>query len=158
MIAPLARFIDWSFIQMASAVVGLRHAPRPKWKLEEALEFLNGPDFIPAASDPAQMEFSGPRDFKFATPRPCEEEENNIVYGRLYRCAERWQERPVIILLDGAYGAGYHSVIPLLARRINRAGFNAATLIAPHITPALLPTVSITNTGPQLQITFAGIL
>jgi len=27
-------------------------------------------------------------------------EENNIVYGRLYRCAERWQERPVIVLLD----------------------------------------------------------
>jgi hypothetical protein len=61
MIAPLAKFIDWSALQMACAVVGLRHAPRPKWKLEEALEFLNGPDFIPAASDPAQMEFSGRR-------------------------------------------------------------------------------------------------
>ena len=66
MIAPLAKFIDWSAIQMACAVVGLRHAPKPKWKLEEALEFLNGPDFIPATSDLAQMEFSGPRDFKFS--------------------------------------------------------------------------------------------
>ena len=101
MIAPLAKFIDWSVLQLAYVVVPLRHAPRPKWKLEEALEFLNGPDFIPAASEPAQIEFDGPRNFKFPTPRPSEVEENNIVYGRLYRCAERWQERPVIILLDG---------------------------------------------------------
>jgi hypothetical protein len=101
MIAPLAKFIDWSALQMAYAVVGLKHAPRPKWKLEEALEFLNGPDFIPAASDPARIEFDGPRHFKFPTPRPGKVEENNIVYGQLYRCAQRWRERPVIILLDG---------------------------------------------------------
>src|SRR5262249_54835679 len=124
MLAPLAKFIDWSAIQMACAVVALKHAPKPKWKLEEALEFLNGPDFIPAASDPARMEFSGPREFKFPTPRPCEDEENNIVYGRLYRCAEWWQERPVIILLDGAYSVGYYTAFPSLARRVNRAGFN----------------------------------
>lgn len=132
MIAPLAKFIDWSALQMAAAVVGLRHAPRPKWQLEEALEFLNGPDFIPAASDPAQVEFDGPRNFKFPTPRPCEDGENNIVYGRLYRCAERWQERPAIILLDGAFGVGYHTAFPWLARRINRAGFNVAALVAPY--------------------------
>jgi hypothetical protein len=50
---------------MAYAVFGLRHEPKPKWRLEEALELLNGPDFIPAASDPAQIEFDGPRHFKF---------------------------------------------------------------------------------------------
>ena len=130
MLAPLAKFIDWSVLQMAYAVVGLNHAPKQKWKLEEALEFLNGPDFIPAASEPARIEFDGLRLFKFPTPLPGKVEENNTVYGRLYRCAERWQERPVIILSDGALGIGYHSVIPLLARRINRAGFNAATLVA----------------------------
>ena len=96
--------------------------PRSKWKLEEALEFLNGPDFFPVASDPAQIEFDGPRQFKFATPRPGKVEENNIVYGRLYRCAEHGQERPVIILLDGSPPVGYHSAFPLLARRFNRAG------------------------------------
>jgi len=73
MIAPLAKFIDWSVLQLAGAVIGLKHAPRPKWKLEEALEFLNGPDFIPAASDPARIEFDGPRNFKFPTPRPSED-------------------------------------------------------------------------------------
>jgi pimeloyl-ACP methyl ester carboxylesterase len=138
MIAPLAKFLDWSALQMAYIVglrhyiVGLRHVPKPKWKLEEALEFLNGPDFIPAASDPAQIEFDGPRHFKFPTPRPCKVGENNIVYGRLYRCAERWNERPMIILLDGSPAIGYHSAFPLLARRFNRAGFNVATLVAPY--------------------------
>jgi len=131
MIAPLAKFIDWSVLQAASVVVGLKHAPRPRWKLEEALKFLNGPDFIPAASEPARLEFDGPRHFKFPTPRPDEVEENNIVHGRLYRCAERWQERPAAILLDGAFNAGYHSVVPLFARRVNRAGFNAVTWVAP---------------------------
>ncbi len=132
MIAPLAKFIDWSALQMAYVVAPLRHAPRPKWKLEEALEFLNGPDFIPAASDPARMEFDGPRHFKFPTPCPGKFEANNIVYGRFYRCAERWQERPVIILLDGRPPAGYYSGFPLLARRINWAGFNVATCLAPY--------------------------
>ena len=45
---------------------------------------------------------------------------------------ERWQERPVIILLDGSPSLGYHTVLPLIARRFNRAGFNAALLVAPY--------------------------
>jgi len=129
--APLTKFIDWSVLQMAYAIA-LKSVPKPKWKLEEALEFLNGSDFISAASGPAQIEFDGRRHFKFPTPRPGKIEENNIVYGRLYRCAERWQERPVIILLDGNPAIGYHSLFPLLARRLNRAGFNMAALVASY--------------------------
>ena len=132
MIAPLAKLIDWSALQLAYIVGPLRHAPRPKWKLEEALEFLNGPDFMPAASDPARIEFDGQRNFTFSTPRPGEVEENNIVYGRLYRCAERWQERPVIVLLDGNPPVGYYTGFRLIARRFNRAGFNVALLVAPY--------------------------
>ena len=132
MIAPLAKFIDWSALQMAYVVAPLRHAPKPKWKLEEALEFLNGPDFIPAASNAAQIEFDGPRHFKFPTPCPDKFEENNIVYGRLYRCAERWQERPVVMLLDGNPAIGYNTGFPLIARRFNWAGFNVALLVAPN--------------------------
>jgi pimeloyl-ACP methyl ester carboxylesterase len=132
MIAPLAKFIDWSALQMAYAVTPLRHSPESKWRLAESLEFLNGPDFIPAASDPARIEFDGRRHFRFPTPLPCEVEENNIVYGRLYRCAERWQERPVIILLDGNPAIGYHTGFPLIARRFSWAGFNVALMVAPY--------------------------
>lgn len=132
MIAPLAKFIDWSALQLAYLGAPLKHAPRTQWKLEQALEFLSGPDFIPAASDPARIEFDGLRRFTFPTPRPCKVEENNHVHGRLYRCAERWQERPVIILLDGNPAFGYHTAFPLIARRFNRAGFNVALLVGPY--------------------------
>ena len=122
---------------MACVVAPLSHVPESEWRLAEALEFLNGPDFFPLPAIRRRIEFSGPRDFKFPTPRPCEDqEENNIVYGQLYRCARRWQERPVIILLDGAPSLGYHTVLPLLARWFNRGrnrtGFNAALMVAPY--------------------------
>src|SRR5688572_9929472 len=94
MIAPLAELMDWSAIQIV-ALMTPAHASDPR--LEEAIRFLNGPDFIPTDSQPAQMEFNGPLHFRFPTPRPCEFTENNVVHGRLYRCPERWQERPVII-------------------------------------------------------------
>jgi pimeloyl-ACP methyl ester carboxylesterase len=134
MIAPLAKLIDWSVIQATT----LREPPADgrNPRLEEALQFLNGPDFIPAESQPARVEFYPDKSglhFRFPTPCPCDFEENNVVYGRLYRCAERWQERPVIVLLHGGNDSiGYRFRYPLIARHCNRAGFNAATLVAPY--------------------------
>ncbi len=140
MIAPLAKLIDWSVLQIGCAML-----PQSMWresanerdlKLEQAVQFLNGPDFIPAESRPAQLDFgpdaSGGR-FRFPTPRPCEFAENNVVHGRLYRCADAWQERPVIVGLHGGgdfpgHQFGFH----LFARRCNRAGFNAVTLELPY--------------------------
>ena len=140
MIAPLAKFIDWSVLQIGGVVL-----PQSMWReaanerdlrLEQAVQFLNGPDFIPAESQPAQLDFgpdaSGGR-FRFTTPRPCEFAENNVVHGRLYRCADAWQKRPVIVSLHGGgdfpgHQFGFH----LFARRCQRAGFNAATLELPY--------------------------
>jgi pimeloyl-ACP methyl ester carboxylesterase len=128
MIAPLAKWMDWSAIQIV-AMMTPANAYNPR--LEEALHFLKGPDFVPADSQPAQVEFNGPLRFRFPTPRPCDFTENNVVYGRLYPCPDRWQERPVIILLPGWNdSASYQLRFPLLARRCNRAGFNVATLVA----------------------------
>src|SRR5688500_16234504 len=102
-------------------------------RLEEALQFLKGPDFIPAESQPAQMEFRGPVHFRFPTLRPCEFVENNVVHGRLYRCADAWRERPVIVLLHGGGDFPGHQLgIHLVARRCLRAGFNAVTLELPY--------------------------
>src|SRR5436309_12896950 len=140
MIAPLARLLDWSVLQIGGAML-----PRSTWresinerdlKLEQAVQFLNGPDFIPAESHPAQLDF-GPDApcgrFTFPTLRPCEFTENNVVHGRLYRCADAWQKRPVIVSLHGGGDVpgnqlGFH----LFARRCLRAGFNAATLELPY--------------------------
>jgi len=122
--------MDWSAIQTVAAMMPA-NADNPR--LEEALQFLKSPDFIPNASEPAEVEFNGSQHFRFPTPRPCEFPENNVVHGRLYRCPERWQERPVILLLPGWNdSASYKLRFPLLARRCNRAGFNVATLVAPY--------------------------
>ena len=88
MIAPLAKLIDWSAIQALAMLEPPPHAQGPR--LEEALEFLRGPDFIPVESQPAGVEFNPGKSghFRFSTPRPCSSAENNVVYGRLYRCAE----------------------------------------------------------------------
>ena len=140
MIAPLAKFIDRLVLQIGHAML-----PQSTWreaaheqdlKLEQTVQFLNGPDFIPTESQPAQLDFipdaSGGR-FRFPSPRPCEFAENNVVHGRLYRCADAWQERPVIVGLHGGGDFpgnqfGFH----LFARRCLRAGFNAATLELPY--------------------------
>jgi acetyl esterase/lipase len=133
MIAPLAKFIDWCVLQAFPLGISPRKCDKNNTKLTEAIEFLNGPNFIPADSKPAELEFTSDIHFKFPSLRPCEFAENNVVHGRLYRCPDAWQKRPVIVLLHGGveylhYRFGY----AWLARRCNRAGFNAATLVAPY--------------------------
>jgi hypothetical protein len=88
MIAPLAKFIDWYVLQCAWTLrlKSVRKWNVPNAKLAEALEFLNGPDFIPSESKPAKIEFNRDKPgvhFKFPAPRPCEFLENNLVDGRL---------------------------------------------------------------------------
>jgi hypothetical protein len=61
MIAPLAKFIDWSVLQAGYAMLSLsllRESTNERdLKLEQAVQFLNGPDFILAESQPARIEF-----------------------------------------------------------------------------------------------------
>ena len=139
MIAALAKLMDWLFIQKSCR--GMPSIDRQTLRLEEAILFLNGPDFIFAESQPAEIEFTSDKtgNFSFPTPRPSRFAENNIVHGRLYRCARCWQERPTIILLHGGNlmrgrdsSLGYRFGYPLMARRCNRAGFNAVTLELPY--------------------------
>jgi hypothetical protein len=128
MIAPLAKWMDWSAIQVVTLMMP---ANAIDLRLEEAIEFLNGPEFIPDGSQPARVEFdpdgSGTQ-FHFPSPRPGNCAENNIVHGRLYRCGERWQERPAVILLHGSGDfLNYDYRFPSIARRCNLAGLNAVS-------------------------------
>jgi pimeloyl-ACP methyl ester carboxylesterase len=143
MFAPLSKFIDWSVIQSASAVAAaqITFSRKPPdhasgLHLEEALQFLNGPDFLAAESQPAQLAFHPDNSglhFRFPTPRPCAFPQNNVVHGHLYRCPSRWQERPAIVLLHGINDSlSYRFRYPFIARHCNRAGFNAALLAAPY--------------------------
>jgi pimeloyl-ACP methyl ester carboxylesterase len=129
-IAPLAKFMDWSAIQAATLMMPANDLNS---RVEEAIQFLKGPDFIPAESQPAHVEFDGALNFRFPTPGPCEFAENNVVHGRLYRTSERWQQQPAIILLPGWNdSATYKLRFPWIARRTNRAGFNVAMIVPPY--------------------------
>jgi len=131
MIAPLAKLIEWASVQIM-----FRQMPHPEGqnlRLDEAIQFLKGPDFIPGESRPAQLVFDNASRFHFPTPRPGAFAENNVVYGQIYRCSERWQERPAIILLHGRNDSfSYQFKFPMVARRCKQAEFNAATLVLPY--------------------------
>lgn len=146
MIAPLAKFIDWSLMQAQHRPglfeTGESCSNKAAWRLDEAIQFLKSPDFICAESQPARIEFNHDNSgvhFSFPSPRLCDCAENNVVYGRLYRCAKNWEKRPAIILLHGGRriqsssgSVSYRFAYPLIARRCTRAGFNAVTMEAPY--------------------------
>ena len=123
MFAPLAKSADWLAIQL---VWGRRCRALLKQqgngsssRLEEAIDFLHGPDFAPAEVPSARLEFEpaeGGRRFRFVTPRPSGFAESNVACGRLYRCGDQWRERPAVILLHGAGGADYRYEFPKRGR------------------------------------------
>ena len=133
MIAPLAKFIGWYVLQFAAMLPSFRKCARGDSKLTEAIEFLNGPNFIPAESKPAELEFTSNIHFTYPSPRPCEFAENNVVHGSLYRRAKDWQKFPTLIYLHGggeflSQRFGY----PQKVLAIHHAGLNAAALAAPY--------------------------
>ena len=134
MTAALAKLIDWFALQAATMWIPLANDQNPQ--LDEALQFLQGPGFVTDENLSARIEFGSDKSnihFRFPTPRPGGCVENNTVHGRLYRCAGRWQERPVIILLHGnSDSITYQFRYPRIVRKCNREGFNAATLVAPN--------------------------
>jgi len=113
-----------------------RGRQRKGFKTGAAVQFLERPDFIPAESQPAQLDFipdaPGGR-FRFPTPRPCEFAENNVVHGRLYRCAEAWQKRPVIVSLHGGGDfPGHQFAFTCSPAVATGRDFNAVTLELPY--------------------------
>jgi len=131
MLAPISNLFDWLAIRLAAA--RMPKADGRSANLQAARRFLQSPDFISAQSDPAKVEFSAGDRFRFSTPRLGPFTENNVVHGRLYRCAERWQEHPTIILVHGWNDILNHQLrFPFLARRCNRSGFNAVTWVLPY--------------------------
>ena len=135
MIGPIARWIEWSALQLDYLVQPPLDESHPQ--LQEAFEFLSGPDFIPAETQPARLAFDSPEHFRFPTLRPSKFAENNTVYGQLYRCTENWQQLPASVLLHGGdimrggNASTAYRRFPRIARLCNRAGINAARLVEP---------------------------
>jgi pimeloyl-ACP methyl ester carboxylesterase len=134
MIAPLAKLMDWTAIQVLTLTMPSDFMQPPR--LEEALEFLKKPVVFSDESQVTRRDFDSDKSeihFRFPSPQPGSCAENNIVYGRLYRCGERWWERATVILLHGAGDSfSYNIRFPSVARQCNEAGFNVAALVAPY--------------------------
>jgi dienelactone hydrolase len=130
MMAGLFKLVDWSAIRLAAA-----RMPQPDGRnphVAEARQLIESKDFFPAEMEAARVQFNGALQFHFPTPYPGPFAENNTVPGRFYRCGERWQERPTVLLLHGWNDKlNPHYRFPSLAAQFNRHGFNAATLEAP---------------------------
>lgn len=96
----------------------------------EALALIQRADFLtPSAGLPEEMRFFGKNAFCFRSAVATPWEENNLVYGRLYRSGKDWAARPTVILLHGWNGElGYYLQFPFLARRLNQRGLNAAMI------------------------------
>jgi dienelactone hydrolase len=126
----LCQWIDRMAIHYAAA-----HMPKPDGRdlhLDEAQRLLQGLDFSPAEMKAAAIEFDGPINFRFASPRPTAHAVNNVVHGRLYRCGDNWRQKPVVLLLHGWNDVLNHRFFfPRCARQLNQLGLNAATLQLP---------------------------
>ena len=131
MISFFCQWIDRIAINHAAA-----HMPKPDGRdlhLERRPKrLLQNLDFSLAETKPAAVEFAGPTNFHFASPRPGGHAVNNVVHGRLYRCDDRWREKPVILLLHGWNDRlNHYYFFPRHARRLNQMGLSAATLQLP---------------------------
>jgi dienelactone hydrolase len=130
MMPGLSRLIDWVAIRGAASRMPQADGRDPH--LVEARRLMESPEFVPAKVEAAKVQFSGVNRLQFETPCPGPFAENNVVHGRLYRCAGRWQEQPTVLLLHGWNDVIHHRWrFPRMAGQLNRDGFNAATLEAP---------------------------
>jgi len=128
--AGISRLVDWAAIRCAAA-----RMPQPDGTgahLVEAQRLIESQDFIPAEVQAAKVQFDGANQLHFETPCPGPFDVNNMVHGRLYPCALRWEGHPTVLLLHGWNDVLNHYLrFPGLARQFNRHGFNAVTLEAP---------------------------
>jgi hypothetical protein len=130
MISFVCQWIDRMAIRYAAV-----HMPIPDGRdlhLDEAQRLLQNTDFFPTDTKAAAIEFDGPTNFRFASPRLTAHAVNNVVHGRLYRCDEHWRQKPVMLLLHGWNDVLNHRFLfPRYARHLNQSGISAATMQLP---------------------------
>ena len=124
--------LDWFSIQLARLSVHSGHATDEHAAAAQAL--LDHPDFFcDFVVAPHDLRFGDRHEFTFASPLTTPWSNNNVVHGRLFRCGKHWRDKPAVILLHGWNAeTGYRVLFPYLARRLVRAGVNAAMIELPY--------------------------
>lgn len=128
----ITRWLDRCAIRSACRCV--RYGPSDGARLAAAEALLRDENFFgPDTAVPADVTFINPTEFQFRSSIATPWEENNRVYGKLYKAGLDWRRRPSVVLLHGWNGElGYRLQFPWLARRLGRAGLNTAMLELPY--------------------------
>jgi pimeloyl-ACP methyl ester carboxylesterase len=126
----LKQAIDRAAINAASKSLP-KGAPNAA-KVAKAMELLRRADLLEPPSRPAQLKRSSDGAFQFESAFESGLEMNDLARGRLFLRGEDWATRPLIILVHG-WNAELHYlfILPLVARALNKRGFNAALLELP---------------------------
>jgi dienelactone hydrolase len=103
-------------------------------RLAEAELILQRSDYFDASVDaPRDFLLTSETGFRFRSSCPSAWEENNEVFGRLFRAGAAWKRRPCVVLLHGWNGErDYRWKFPWLAKLLNRQGLNAAMIELPY--------------------------
>ena len=130
------RFITEALDRYAirSACGSVRSGTIGPGEIESAEAMLGHEDFFLAATAlPKDLKFHGEHEFRFESHVSTPWDENNLVYGKLYRAGKNWTGKPSVLLVHGWNGElGYHYQFPFVARLLKRAGLNVAMIELPY--------------------------
>jgi dienelactone hydrolase len=113
-------------IAIRSACGSVRPSPDGESHFAEAVEFLQRTDFFTPKVPAADVRFTGPHRFEFASPIVSGETCNDLVRGSCELAGANWQQRPSVIFLHGWNAEmQYEWLLPHWSRLLARAGVNA---------------------------------
>jgi hypothetical protein len=130
--ASINRWFDRFALQ--SAARSVKAYPLSSNEAEQARRLLaqRGSLFEKEVTTPTDLTFFGSTGLRFTSPHASPWPENDAVFGRLFRAAGDWHERPTVVLLHGWNAElGYRWLFPQIARRLNRHQLNAAMIELP---------------------------
>lgn len=98
-----------------------------------ASELLRDPELLRTTGETAQLHLGLQNAFHFKSYVRTNHVRNDTVHGRIFRTDNSWASRPMVVLIHG-WNAELHylHVLPRLARALNKAGLNAATIELPY--------------------------
>ena len=128
----VTRSLDRLIIRMAANAMAESEPHEPH--AAEAVALLACPDFFcDAARAPVDLQFVSDNHFQFRSAVATPWEKNNLVRGRFFTCAARWQNFPTVIHLHGWNDEiGYQWRLPFVARCLARHRVNSVVLELPY--------------------------
>ncbi len=130
MYRSIAQLIDRVIINRACAAQAKPGLHPPRY--EEAIELLKHTDFFCNFAKAPEVKWTSDTQLQFPSQVFTPYQEANVVHAQFFRCAERWQDQPIILIIHGWNDEfGYRFQYPMFARKLVRAGLNAALIELP---------------------------